>query len=140
MRHPNGARINISFDYGAKNTVKIIITASSASLDAEFDPRFGRCAYFLAMDTETMAWEAFPNPGINASGGAGTQAAQFVAKQKVAAVISGDFGPNASSALNAAGILMYLNKGNGSIQEIVKRFNAGELVKVDARTASGFRH
>jgi len=120
--------------------VKIIITASSASLDAEFDPRFGRCAYFLAMDTETMAWEAFPNPGINASGGAGTQAAQFVAKQKVAAVISGDFGPNASSALNTAGILMYLNKDNGSIQEIVNRFNAGELVKVDSHTVSGSHH
>ncbi len=120
--------------------MKIIITASSSSVDAEFDPRFGRCAYFLAMDTETMQWDAFSNPGINASGGAGTQAAQFVARQKVAAVISGDFGPNASSALNAAGILMYLNKADGNIQDIVKRFNAGELQQVSAPTASGTHH
>ena len=120
--------------------MKIILTVSSSSIDAEFDPRFGRCAYFLVMDTETMKWEAFPNPGINASGGAGTQAAQFVVKQKVAAVISGDFGPNASTALNAAGILMYLNKDNSSIQDIVKHFKAGELLKVDVPTASGSHH
>lgn len=120
--------------------MKIIITVSSASLDAEFDPRFGRCACFLAVDTETMAWEAFPNPGIDASGGAGTQAAQFVAGQKVTAVISGDFGPNASSALNAAGISMYLNKTDGNIQDIVKRFNAGELQQVSAPTATGTHH
>ncbi len=120
--------------------MKIIITTSSASLDAEFDPRFGRCAYFLAMDTETMEWEAFPNPGINASGGAGTQAAQFVAEQKVAAVISGDFGPNASLALTAAGILMYLNKADDNIQDIVKRFNAGELQQVSAPTTRGTHH
>jgi len=120
--------------------MKIIVTASSPSLDAEFDPRFGRGAYFLAIDTETMQWEAFPNPGVNAPGGAGTQAAQFVAKQKVAAVISGDFGPNASAALNAAGISMYLNKANGNIQDIVKRFNAGELQQVSAPTASGSHH
>lgn len=120
--------------------MKILITVSSASLDAEFDPRFGRCAYFLAVDTETMAWEAFANPGIHASGGAGTQAAQFAAKQKIAAVVSGDFGPNASSALNAAGILMYLNKANGNIQDIVRRFNAGELPQVSSPTASGTHH
>lgn len=117
--------------------MKITITASSPSLDAAFDPRFGRCAYFLFVNTETMQWEAFPNPGINASGGAGTQAAQFIAKQKVSAAISGDFGPNASSVLNAAGILMYLNKADGNIQDIVKRFKAGELQQVSAPTASG---
>ena len=117
--------------------MKITITASSPWLDAEFDPRFGRCAYFLLVNTETMQWEAFSNPGINASGGAGTQAAQFVAEQKVAAVISGDFGPNASSALKAAGILMYLNKNSGTIQEIVKRFIAGELLQFDTPTDSG---
>lgn len=120
--------------------MKITITASSPSLDAEFDPRFGRCAYFLILETETMQWEAFPNPGINASGGAGTQAAQFIAKQKVSAAISGDFGPNASSALNAAGVLMYLNKTAGNIQNIVKRFNAGELQQVSVPTASGSHH
>jgi predicted Fe-Mo cluster-binding NifX family protein len=116
--------------------MKIIITASSPSLDADFDPRFGRGAYFLVIDTETMQWEAFPNPGVNASGGAGTQAAQFVAEKMAEAVISGDFGPNAYPALNAAGVTMFLNKNSGSIRAIVERFNAGELQQVSAPTAS----
>jgi len=120
--------------------VKITITASSPRLDSEFDPRFGRCAYFLLVNTETMQWEAFPNPGISASGGAGTQAAQFVAEQKAVAVISGDFGPNAYSALKTAGILMYLYKDSGNIQDIVKRFIAGELQQVNTPTASGSHH
>lgn len=120
--------------------MRIIITVSSSSIEAAFDPRFGRCAYFLVIDIETMEWEAFSNPGINAPGGAGTQAAQFAAKQKVAAVISGNFGPNASSALNTAGVLMYINKAEGKIQDIVKRFNAGELEQVGAPTTRGIRH
>lgn len=118
--------------------MKIIITASSPSIDADFDPRFGRGAYFLVIDTETMQWEAFPNPGVNASGGAGTQAAQFVAEKMVEAVISGDFGPNASPALNAAGVSMFLNKTGGSIRAIVEHFKAGELQQVNAPTASGY--
>jgi len=117
--------------------MKIIITASSPSIDADFDPRFGRGAYFLVIDTETMQWESFPNPGVNASGGAGTQAAQFVAEKMVEAVISGDFGPNASPALNAAGVSMFLNKTGGSIRALVERFKAGKLQQVSAPTASG---
>ncbi len=117
--------------------MKIIITASSPSLDADFDPRFGRGAYFLVVNPETMEWEAFPNPGVNASGGAGTQAAQFVAEKMVEAVISGDFGPNAAPALNAAGVAMVLNKTSGSIRAIVERYKAGELQQVSGPTASG---
>lgn len=117
--------------------MKIIITASSPSLDAEFDPRFGRGAYFVLVDTETLHWEAFPNPGVNAPGGAGTQAAQFAALKNVQAVICGDFGPNAFPALNAAGVSMYINKSHGTISEIIKRFLAGELPQVGGPTAPG---
>jgi len=97
--------------------MKLIITTASSSIDAAFDQRFGRCAYFLVIDSETMHWEAFPNPGIDAPGGAGTRAAQFAVDKQVSAVISGNFGPNASSALNAAGISMYMNKTQGSVRD-----------------------
>jgi len=43
-----------------------------------------------------------------ASGEVGTQAAQYIARQGAQAALSGDFGPNAYYALNAAGIAMYL--------------------------------
>jgi predicted Fe-Mo cluster-binding NifX family protein len=33
--------------------MKIAITATAATLDAEIDPRFGRCQYFIMADPDT---------------------------------------------------------------------------------------
>jgi predicted Fe-Mo cluster-binding NifX family protein len=79
--------------------MKIIITATSPSIDSEIDPRFGRGQYFVSVDEDTLEWQAYPNSGVNTQGGAGTLAAQLVASQGAKAVISGDFGPNAYGAL-----------------------------------------
>jgi nitrogen fixation protein NifU and related proteins len=107
--------------------MKVIVTAVSPSFDSEFDPRFGRGAYFIIVDTETMQWEAFPNSGVDAQGGAGAVAVQFAAEHGANAVISGDFGPTASLALNAADVPMYLNNTGGSIRDVIDRFQAGAL-------------
>jgi predicted Fe-Mo cluster-binding NifX family protein len=112
--------------------MKIIITAESPSLDSSFNPRFGRSPYFIIVDPGTLEWEAHTNPAVNAPGGAGTMSAQFAANNKVEAVISGGFGPNASSALNAAGILMYLYRDDGNIGDIIERFKAGDLQQISA--------
>jgi len=118
--------------------MKIIVTAATPSLDAEFEPRFGRAAYFIIFDTNTQQWEAHSNASANASGGAGTQAAMFVSNHKIEAVISGNFGPNASSALNAAGVSMYIYNGSGNIKDIIEHFKAGDLEQVKSSTISGF--
>lgn len=117
--------------------MKLIVTAAAPELEAAADPRFGRGAYFVVVDTETLQWKAHANQGINASGGAGTQAAQFVAQQGAQAVISGDFGPNAYEALAAAGIDMYLLGPSKNVQEAVANFKAGVLQQVDAPTGAG---
>jgi predicted Fe-Mo cluster-binding NifX family protein len=117
--------------------MKIIVTAAAPEMTAPVDPRFGRGAYFVVVDTETMRWQAHANPGVNAAGGAGSQAAQFVAQQGVAAVISGDFGPNAYLALAAAEIKMYLLGASKTVQEAVASFAAGELAQVSAPTGAG---
>ena len=117
--------------------MKIILTTTSPSLDAEIDPRFGRGAYFIVVDIDTLDWQAQPNPGIGASGGAGTLAAQFVANQNAEAVISGDFGPNAYEALQAAGVAMYLFGTSRTASEAVNRFKAGKLERVSAPTGKG---
>lgn len=41
--------------------MKIAVSATSGSLDAQIDPRFGRCPYFVIVDSETMGFEALPN-------------------------------------------------------------------------------
>lgn len=119
--------------------MKIVLTAISPNLDSAIDHRFGRSAYFIMVDTDTVEWQAYPNPGAGASGGAGTQATQFIANQGAQAAISGDFGPNAYNALNAVGIPMYLLGTSQTVREAVEHFKAGQLAEVRAPTSVG-RH
>lgn len=121
--------------------MKIILTANSPDIESGVDPRFGRGAYLLVVDTVTLQWESHTNPGVNAPGGAGIQAAQFVTDQKADAVLSGDFGPNAFNALQAAGIPMYVYEGCATVREAIERFKAGQLKHVGAETrGDGGRH
>ena len=117
--------------------MKIILTATSPSIDSYIDGRFGRGAYFIVVDPETLEWQAYPNPGVGASGGAGTLAAQFVANQHAKAVISGDFGPNAYGALQAANIAVYLFGASATVKEAIEHFKAGQLERVGAPTGLG---
>ena len=59
--------------------MKIAVSASGKDLDSAIDPRFGRCAYFLVVETEDMGVEVFDNENNSLGGGAGIQSAQFVA-------------------------------------------------------------
>jgi predicted Fe-Mo cluster-binding NifX family protein len=88
--------------------MKIVISAISPDLDSVIDPRFGRAAYFVIVDTNTLEWQSYPNPGANASGGAGTQAAQYIANLGVGVAVSGDFGPNAYKALDEYVIALFI--------------------------------
>jgi predicted Fe-Mo cluster-binding NifX family protein len=116
--------------------MKLAITATQPNLQAPFDPRFGRCAYLIVIDDSDRSWEAFPNPAIDARGGAGTLAAQFVAKQGAEAVISGKFGPNAFEALAAAGIRMFEAQSGGA-ESLLEAHLAGQLREVAAPTSPG---
>jgi len=102
-------------------------------LDAPLDPRFGRCAYFVFVDTDTMNYEAQPNPGVAAAGGAGIQAAQLVAANGAQAVIAGNFGPNAFQALSAGGIKIYAAAGM-TVRQAVEKLKNGELQEVSGST------
>lgn len=106
--------------------MKIIITANGDKIDQPFNPRFGRADYFILVDSETRQAQAFANPAMGSHAGAGPQAVQFIAAHKPDAIISGRFGPNAFSALEAAGIKAYL-ADNGTVSEVLDQFLAGQL-------------
>lgn len=122
--------------------MKIAISTATDQLDGPFDPRFGRGAFFCIVDTDSGAFQAHANAGLQATGGAGVQAAQFVANQGVQVVISGDFGPNAHMTLAAAGIAMYLAPSGEALtgREMLDRFQAGQLKQASAPTGPGHRH
>jgi len=103
--------------------MKLIISAQNSSLESQVDRRFGRCAWLILFDTDTNQWEAFQNPGASQSGGAGVAAAQFVVDKKADVVLSGDFGPNASRAFQAAKIGMQrFTDSTTTVQEAVNQF------------------
>jgi predicted Fe-Mo cluster-binding NifX family protein len=116
--------------------MKIILTTITPDIDSELDPRFGRGAYFLIVDSETQEWQSLPNPASNASGGAGVRAAQFVTEQNCDTIISGDFGPNAFEALTEAGITMYLFGSCRTVKEALGRLESGQLEQLNSPSLS----
>ena len=54
-----------------------------------------KCEYFIIFDTDTNSYEAIPNAGVNASGGAGIKAANQIIEAKANVLITGNLGPNA---------------------------------------------
>ncbi len=106
--------------------MKIAASSSGNNLDSQMDPRFGRCAYFLIVDTDDMNFEAFNNESIALGGGAGIQAAQFIASKDAKAILTGNVGPNAVKTLAAAGVEVFAGQ-NGTVSEAVKRYKSGNL-------------
>jgi len=121
--------------------MKICVSATGASLEAQLDPHFGRCPYLVIVDSETMQFEAIPNMATGSTGGAGIQAAQNMVNKGVKIVITGNVGPNAFGALSAAGIEI-VTATFGTVRELVEKLKKGELQKTDASTVgehSGMR-
>ncbi len=104
----------------------IAISAAEPQWESSIAPQFGRCPYFIFVDPATGDWEAVPNPALEASGGAGTQAAQLVSQKGAQAVISGQFGPKAEQVLHTAGVALY-TAGQGTIPQLVRDYQAGRL-------------
>ncbi len=116
--------------------MKVCVSAGVNSLDAEVDPRFGRCPYFVIVDSESMQFEAIPNVASGAMGGAGIQAAQVIAGKGAKVLITGNVGPNAFQALYAAGIKI-VTGASGTVREVVEKYKRGELSEAGAPTVRG---
>jgi len=106
--------------------MKICVTSQGDKLDSDVDPRFGRCRYFIFVDSETFEFEAIENPNIDGVGGVGIQSAQLIARENVKAVITGNVGPNAFQTLKAAGVDIFTG-ASGSVKEQIDKYNKGEF-------------
>ena len=104
--------------------MKIAISANGQNLDAEVDPRFGRCQYFIIADTETEEFEALDNSSASAAGGAGITAAQTVVGKGVEAVLTGNCGPNAHQVLSAAKIKV-ITGVSGKVKDAIAEYKLG---------------
>ena len=117
--------------------MKVAVTAQGPELSSAVDPRFGRAKYFIVVDTESGEFSPHDNAqNLNAVQGAGIQAAQNVVNLKVEAVITGNLGPKAFTALQAGNVKAYLGAG-GTVSAAVEQFKAGELECTSAPNVEG---
>jgi predicted Fe-Mo cluster-binding NifX family protein len=106
--------------------MRIAVTAVEPQLDAAVDPRFGRCPFFLIVETDNLSLEAVNNESQALGQGAGIQCARLLAERGVKCVLTGNCGPNAHQTLSAAGIDVVVGC-TGTVRQVVEQFKAGQL-------------
>ena len=117
--------------------MKIAVTSSGKNLESSVDPRFGRAAYFIIVDSETMDYNVVENlQNLNLPQGAGIQAGQTIAKNNVDVLITGNCGPKAYRVLQNAGITIITNAG-GKVSDVITKFKKGEFNSSDGPNVEG---
>ncbi len=117
--------------------MKIAITSKGTDLDSQVDPRFGRAAYILIVDTDTLELEVMDNKeNVNAFKGAGIQAARMISEKGAEVLLTGFCGPNAFKTLAAAGVKV-ASDVSGTIRDTVNTFNEGGFSFSDEANVEG---
>jgi predicted Fe-Mo cluster-binding NifX family protein len=107
--------------------MKIAVTSTGKDLNSPVDPRFGRAAYILIVDADTMDVEVLDNAeNVNAFKGAGIQAATMVSDRHADVLLTGFCGPNAFKTLDAARVKV-AGDVSGTVREAVAAFVAGNI-------------
>jgi predicted Fe-Mo cluster-binding NifX family protein len=115
--------------------MKIAVTSKEPFLDSQVDPRFGRAAYILIVDTDTFDFEVLNNKeNANAFKGAGIQAASMVSDKGARVLLTGYCGPKAFQVLEAAKINVADNV-EGTVRDAIDSFNEGKLTFADKANA-----
>ncbi len=109
--------------------MRVAFSASGSDLDSFLDPRFGRCAYLVFVDPESLAYEAVPNPGCSAGGGSGVRAAREVVERGAGVVITGQCGPNAFGVLAASGVRV-LQAPREPLRRLLEYYKQGKLAEI----------
>jgi predicted Fe-Mo cluster-binding NifX family protein len=108
--------------------MRVAISAMGEGWDQLVDPRFGRAAGFVIVDTADDSTSYLDNrSNVEASQGAGTGTAAAVVEAGVQVVLTPRVGPKAAAVLDAAGIKVFRGVENDSIQEAYEKFLAGAL-------------
>ncbi|MGQ9616689.1 MAG: NifB/NifX family molybdenum-iron cluster-binding protein [Spirochaetota bacterium] len=113
--------------------MKIAVTSTGPDLEAEVDPRFGRCQYFIILDPETLVFEAVENTSALSGGGAGIASGQAIAGKGVKAVLTGNCGPNAFQVLSSAGVQV-ISGVSGKVRDAVEMYRSGKYQETSRPT------
>lgn len=116
--------------------MKIAVSSCGIFLDSPIDPRFGRCDYFLIMDTKDMDFEVFENENNQLAQGAGIQSASFVISKGAQVVITQNVGVHALEALSKGGVEVAVSE-TGTVMEAISNYRDGKLRTINSATVKG---
>ncbi|MBN1437526.1 MAG: NifB/NifX family molybdenum-iron cluster-binding protein [Sedimentisphaerales bacterium] len=118
--------------------MKVAVTSSTPTMDSIVDPRFGRAKHFILIDTETGDFTVHDNTqNLNATQGAGIQAAQNVAELDAQAIITGNVGPKAFKTLTAAGVKIFLCPNDTTVQQAIDQLKSNQLKTIEQANVEG---
>lgn len=107
--------------------MKMAITSRGEELQSEMDPRFGRAAYFIVVDSETMEYKTIENTqNRDLPQGAGIQAGKMIVDNGAEVLITGFCGPKAFKVLESAGIKIFTG-AQGRVEDVIDDFKNGKL-------------
>lgn len=112
--------------------MRIAFTSSGKDLDAMIDPRFGRTAYIVLLDTENGQVEVYDNSAVqNEAHGAGTATAQQLYRLYPDVLITGNGpGETALKVLKSIDIRIFVDAHQLLLHEAVHQFEIGRLREV----------
>jgi len=115
--------------------MKVVIPLNEpAGSPSSMCEHFGSAPYYAVADTETATFEITANGNSHHDHGQCTPADVF-AGMGVNAVICNGIGARAASKLQMMGIDVYMAGLAPTLEEALKRFGAGTLIKVTAQQA-----
>ena len=117
--------------------MKIAVTSKGKDLESQVDPRFGRAAYILVVETESMEVTVLDNSeNVNSFKGAGIQAATMISDKGAKVLLTGFCGPNAFKTLEAAKINV-VSDMKGTVREAIALYNDGNISFSDGANVDG---
>jgi predicted Fe-Mo cluster-binding NifX family protein len=117
--------------------MKIAVASKGKTTSSRLDDRFGRCTYFLVLDTTSMTMETIENPGQKEKNAAGIRACQTLIDNDISAVVVKNIGHNSLVTLTGAGMEVYTVE-SGTVGAAMKKVKRGELTPAERPTV-GFQ-
>ena len=109
--------------------MRVAITSQGPDLNSQVDPRFGRARYLIVIETEgeTEEFTLLDNSrNLTAAQGAGIQTVKNVVQEGVDAVLTGQVGPTALEALEAARLQIFVG-ASGTVKHALEELRSGQL-------------
>ena len=104
--------------------MKVAIASTGNTLESGIDSSFGRCAWFIIIDSDSGGMEFIPNTNRELEEHAGKAAVELVATRNVEMIVSGEFGAKIKPLLDSMHIQMVVIKDSEKkINDIITLLN-----------------